>query len=223
MPTRREFLTGLALAPLAARLPAVQPQSTLSAEIWPEDHCLSEESALGFRRLLGRHSVAGDSFRPCKASGSLIIVPGVRLLSLARGAKLLERIRGGAWIILESGLGFSSRAESRHQAEVCERIFDLKLLPPMKVTNHRTRIAYVEYSRPIRCLVRTFEAITPVCCDMSEVIAQFGNHTTCARKTIGRGGLVYLGSMLGPGLYAEEREAVAIGSTLVASALNRPH
>jgi hypothetical protein len=221
MPTRREFLTGLVLAPLAIHLPDLQPDFTFRAEIWPEDHCLSEESALGFRSLLSGHSIVrdssvGNSSRLFKSSRSIIIVPGARLLSLARGTELLERIRGGTWVILESGVGFSSEAESRHQAEVCETIFDLKLRPPIKAANHRSGIAYVEYRRPIRCLVRTFEAVTPVRCDSSEVIAQFGSHATCARKTIGNGGLVYLGSMLGPGLYAEEREAVAVGSALVA-------
>jgi hypothetical protein len=222
MPTRREFLTGLALAPLAVNLPGVQRDSTLQAEIWLEDHCLSEESALGFQRLLGRDSVVADSSRLSRHSSSLIIVPGVKRLSLASGAQLLERICGGAWVLLESGVGFSSKTESGHQAGVCERVFDLKLLPPIKVANHPEKIAYVEYTRPVRRLVRSFESVTPVCCDMGEVIAQFGSHTVCARRTIGNGGLVYLGSMLGPGLFAEEREAFAVGSVLVASALNRP-
>jgi hypothetical protein len=218
VPTRREFLTGLAVTPLAAYLPVLEPDLTVRAEIWPEDHCLSAESALGFRQLLA--SVAGDGSVSSRASASLIIVPGVRQLSFASGATLLERMHLGAWVIFESGLGFSTEAKYRRQAEVCERIFDLKLLPPIKVTKHLARTAYIEYFRPIGCLVRTFEAVTPVCCDRSEVVAKFASYTVCTRKTIGCGGLIYLGSMLGPGLFAEEREAVKVGSALVAAGRN---
>jgi hypothetical protein len=215
MHTRREFLTGLALASLATRLPNPDRAASRGAEIWPEDHCLSQESAIGFQRLLNLDTAS--NFQGSIASRSLIIVPGTRGMSLARGDDLLQRIDDGTWVILESGVAFSSMAEAKHQADLLKRLFDLKLLPPVKVAESFVAAAYIEYAQPIYRLVRTFGAITPIDCEPTEIIARLGRHPVCARKRLGRGGLVFLGSMLGPGLFAEEREALAIGAALVAN------
>ena len=222
MPTRREFLTGLAIASLAARLPAANRAAPRRAEVWLEDHCLSQESALGFRRLLKRDTVSNGSTQSSIASSSLIIVPGIRRMSPARGNDLLQRMHDGTWVVLESGVGFSSMAEAKHQADLFKRIFGLKLLPAVKVAQCPAVATYVEYTKPVCRLARTFEAITPIDCEPTEVIARFGRHSVCARKRVGRGGLVFLGSMLGPGLFAEEREALAIGAALVSPSAISP-
>ena len=221
MPTRREFLTGLAITSLTARLPDSTRAAPRGTEIWPEDHCLSQESAVGYRRLLSYDTVSNGSSQSSIASSSLIIVPGIRRMSLECGADLLRRIDDGTWVILESGVGFSSMAEAKHQADLFQRIFDLKLLPPVKIAEGPATATYIEYTKPVCRLARTFEAITPIFCEPTEVIARLGKHSVCARKRVGRGGLVFLGSMLGPGLFAEEREALAIGAALVASSGNR--
>jgi hypothetical protein len=216
MPTRREFLTGLAIASLVGRLPAPNKAAPRRAEIWTEDHCLSQESAIGFRRLLNGDTAGNYFTQSSIASSSLIIAPGIRGMSLARGDDLFQRIADGTWVILESGVGFSSMALAKHQADLFKQIFDLTLLPPVKVAESTAAATYVEYTKPVCRLARTFEAITPIDCEPTEVIARLGGHSVCARKTVGRGGLVFLGSMLGPGLFAEEREALAIGAALVA-------
>lgn len=216
MPTRREFLTGLAIASLAARLPVANRAILRRVEIWPEDHYLSQESAIGFRRLLNRDTVSNVSSQSSIGSSSLIIVPGIRRMSPARGDYLLRRIDDGTWVILESGVGFSSMAEAKHQADLFKQIFDLTLIPPVKVAGSLAAAAYIQYTKPVCRFARTFEAITPINCEPTDVIARLGRHSVCARKRVGRGGLVFLGSMLGPGLFAEEREALAIGAALVA-------
>ena len=137
-------------------------------------------------------------------------------MSLARGDDLLQRIDDGTWVILESGVGFSSMTEAKHQADLFKRVFDLELLPPMKVAEIPAAATYIEYTKPVSRLARTFEAITPIDCEPTDVIARLGRHSVCVRKRVGRGGLVFLGSMLGPGLFAEEREALAIGAALLA-------
>jgi hypothetical protein len=217
MHTRQEFLTGLAIASLGTRLPNRDRDASHKAEIWPEDHCLSQESAIGFQRLLNRDTASNLSFQSSIAPGSFIIAPGIRRMSLARGDDLLQRIDDGTWVILESGVAFSSMAEAKHQADLLKRLFDLKLLPPVKVAESFAAATYIEYAQQIYRLVRTFGAITPIDCEPTEIIARLGRHPACARKRLGRGGLVFLGSMLGPGLFAEEREALAIGAALVAN------
>ena len=217
MPTRREFLTGLALAPFVVRLAAARSAAARNVEIWQEDHCLSLESAMGFRHLVSRNSPATSFASDRTASSSLIIAPGIRWMSLSIAVDLADRIHQGAWVILESGLGFSPRAESKHQIDLFKKVFGLQLLPPVKVGKNPAAATYVEYTRPVHRLVRTFEAITPVRCDQSEALARWGKHSVCIRKRIGDGTFVFLGSMLGPGIWAEEREAIEIASALVTS------
>ena len=217
MPTRREFLTGLALAPFVVHWTAAQIAAARNVEIWQEDHCLSRESAMGFRHLVSRNPPATSFASRRTVSGSLIIAPGIRWMSLSIAADLADRIHQGAWVILESGLAFSSRTESKHQSDLLKKVFGLQLLPPVKVGKNPAAATYLEYTRPVHRLVRTFEAITPVRCDQSEALARFGKHSVCIRKRIGEGTLVFLGSMLGPGIGAAEREAIEVASSLVTS------
>ena len=214
MPTRREFLMGLALAPLAARRFGWTSVAGLQAEIWPEDHCLSQESASGFQLLLNREPPMAPA-----ASGSgetsLIIVPGIRAMSLGCGNELLRRMQEGAWVILETGAGYSSIEEAKRQAGLLERFFGLKVLPSVPVSKSRGH-RYIAYSWPLPRLVRTFEAITPIHSNAGEVVAHLGRQAVCAKKRVARGGLLYLGSMLGPGLFAEEPEGLAVGAAMVA-------
>jgi hypothetical protein len=138
-------------------------------------------------------------------------------MSLSTAADLAELINEGASVILESGLGFSSRTESKLQIDLLKKVFGLRLLPPVKVGKNPAAATYLEYTRPVHRLVRTFEAITPVGCDQSEALARLGKYSVCIRKKIGDGTLVFLGSMLGPGIGAEEREAIEVASALVTS------
>ena len=217
MSTRREFLTGLALAPFVVHWTAAQIAAARNVEIWQEDHCLSRESAMGFRHLVSRNPPATSFASGRTASDSLIIAPGIRWMSPSIAADLADRIHQGAWVILESGLAFSSRTESKHQTDLLKKVFGLQLLPPVKVGKNPVAATYLEYTRPVHRLVRTFEAITPVRRDQSEALARLGEHSVCIRKRIGDGTLVFLGSMLGPGIVADEWEAIEVASALVTS------
>jgi hypothetical protein len=217
MLTRREFLLGLSLAPVVAKLPLCERALRPRMELWPEDHWLSVESASGFQALLHRElSAIHTASRHCDLV-SLIILPGTRGITMERCEQLLRRMQEGAWIILEIGSCFSSLEESKQQTSLVERTFNLEVFPPVRVCESSAKDNYVAYEWPIRRLVRTFEATTPLRCKPTEIIARFAGQPVCAKKKVGRGGLVYLGSMLGPGLFAEEHEALAIGAAMIAS------
>jgi hypothetical protein len=69
---------------------------------------------------------------------------------------------------------------------------------------------------PQRIMVRTFGAITPVTCATAERIAEFAGITVAARRPMGNGGgIIFLGSILGAGLLAQEREAYEAGCALL--------
>ncbi len=198
MPTRRELLAGFGVAPwsIAVRGGGV--------EILEEPHCLSRESARGYRLLLKNE-------RSVPAGGDLIIVAGARRISIETCRALRVRVEAGAWVMFESGVCFSSVEEAAGQAAILERAFDLNVLPRIVTKG----CSYVAYTWPHSAMTRTFERVTPIQCVLDERVADFGGAPVCARKRLGNGGVVYLGTMLGPSLFAEEREAHAIGRALL--------
>jgi hypothetical protein len=218
MLTRRELLSSLAVAPLAAEIPVLKKLVAPGTEIWHEQHCLSQESASGFRRLLNKEQSVVGRIRRGREKPSVILVPGVRQLSEARCEELLRRVQVGTWLILETGVCFSSAEQSKQQASLLKSAFDLEVLSPAPVAaSRKSQTAYIAFVWPLRSLTRTFEAVTPIRCERSEAIAFFDNQPVGAKRSLGKGGIIYLGTMLGPGLFAEEREAHALGRALLRS------
>lgn len=206
MPTRREALFNILSAPFSAVLMG-HPCGPVSAqpEIIPEPHCLSEESANGFRLLVARNRLASHALSP-----KVIIVPGARQLSRETGRELLRHAVSGAWLILESGLCFVAPQHAVEQIRVLRNVFGLDVHAPLA-----SRGSYIEYVWPLRRLVRDFGMITPVGCSSAERIAEFAGTPVCAQRRVGKGRIIFLGSMLGPGLLAEEREAHDVGAAIL--------
>lgn len=211
MLTRRELLAGIASAPfigaLNPRPPAVRG---LQVEIVVEPHSMSQESARGFQRLLATEARSMHA-RP----SNLIILPGTRQLTSQNAVEMLNGAVAGRWLIMESGLCFLQKSAVTTQTRILRAVFDFEVGDPAPVSNSEPRAAYVQYTWPHSALVRDFSSITPVACSPAESIAQFEGVTVCAKRRIGKGGIILLGSMLGPGLFADEREAVEIGSAML--------
>ena len=208
--TRRELLASMAAAQFAGALSQEPKDPGFGIEILEEPHTIAKESTRGFRLLSGLSE--GD----CRQH--IILAPGIRNIRAQTCAELLQRVRCGARLFFESGGCFSSAQECADQADILNRAFGLGVLPPIRTAEISGRSpTYVSYSWPEQKSVRSYHAITPLVCDKSEAIAHFHGHVVCARKTIGRGGVVYLGSMLGPALYAEDREAHVLGDALMRS------
>jgi hypothetical protein len=66
---------------------------------------------------------------------------------------------------------------------------------------------YIRYQWPQAALTRAFSRMIPVDCSPAEAIAHYRGVPVAMRRRVGRGGIVYLGSMLGPNLRADEPEA----------------
>jgi hypothetical protein len=66
-------------------------------------------------------------------------------------------------------------------------------------------------------LTRTFLALVPVISEANETIAYYGRIPVAAKRRIGQGGIVVLGSMLGPNVRAAEREAAEITTEIFRS------
>jgi hypothetical protein len=190
-PSRRQILQG------ALALPFLPAQPSLL--ILKEDHCLSQESARGFEKAFQK--VAG--WRK-----DLILVTGARSLTPARAHHLRQQVLAGACLFFESAPTFSPQ-----QAQLLMEVFELHVSAPISLTKWSGD--YVEYSRPVPQLVRPFEAAVPVASVTGVGLAQLNGITIALRQSLGRGVVIFLGSMLGPGLFAEEREACSVASALL--------
>jgi hypothetical protein len=206
MATRREVLLNILSTPFAASLFAHSGQPVCAhPKIISEPHCLSEESATGFRLLLRRNTLAWSALSP-----KVIIAPGARQLSRETARELLQEVVRGTWLILESGLCFMPREQAAGQIQVLRDLFGLEVQAPLA-----SRDRYIEYAWPVVRLVRDFSVSTSVKCSQSEKIAEFAGATVCMRRRVAKGGIIFLGSMLGPGLLAQEREAYQVGSAML--------
>jgi hypothetical protein len=181
MLSRRELISSIAVAPLLASDPT-------EVDFLEEAHLLAAESARGYRKT----SI-------CRAGW--IIAPAVRDITADACLMLRQRVTRGATLLLESGLCFSSPAHVQGQLALLESHFALQVLAPVQADS------YISYRWPAQKMLRNFHFLTPVICDEREVMATFQGSPVCAMKQLGRGKIIYLGSMLGPGLMADEREA----------------
>jgi hypothetical protein len=191
MQTRRQLLQQTVALPFAMCLRATPAQSTV--EIISEPNCLSQESAEGFRALLASITAS-----------DITIVCGISRLNSHRVFELRERALRGAWIIWEN-------PPFAPYERILEGAFGIATRDRKLISSDRL---YISYTWPVPALTRTFSAITPVSCAPAEVVARYGNVPVVMKRHLGRGGIVFLGSMLGPNLRAEEREAKQIATAI---------
>jgi hypothetical protein len=195
-PTRRELLASALALPLSFSLTRTQ--------IIHGGTLLSEESARGFRLLLGSVSVP------------LIVLPATQTISQPLALRLRHAALAGSWILIESGLCFESASNWKQLSRVLRGAFHLEIAAPVQALDR-----YIHFEWPQRALVRTFEAVTPVTCPPTELIARLNGLAVGARRSLGQGGVIFLGSMLGPALAAEEREAHALCSQILRKIFRR--
>ncbi len=192
------------MLPIAAGFRS-KPAPVPAIEIISEPNCLSQESADGFRGLTA------------PASLKAVLLCGVSAINASLAHRLRERALAGAWIIWESAPLACDTREFAWQAGILREVFGAQISDPIVLSPDQLRNAgmFVRYRWPCAALVRSFSAVIPVACRHTETIAWYGNTPVAMRRSFGRGGLVFLGSMLGPNLRAEEREAHAIGTKIV--------
>jgi hypothetical protein len=188
MQTRRGVLRTLAVAPLI-----ITSDKPRTQRIIAERDCLSEESARGFSLLS----------LPLR---DLIIVCGATRNAATRLKELRERAVQGTWALWEQRPGVDQQV-----APALSRAFDLKLGPPFVPG------MLIRYNCPKATWTRSFLECTPVEYRDSAVLAYHGATPICLKRNIGCGGIVFLGSMLGPNLWAEEPQAHVIANRILAA------
>jgi len=138
---------------------------------------------------LSQESAAGfRSVLPVSRTANLIL-----LCSATMPPRLHAAAVNGAWIVWEI-----SPFASRNSFAITDSPGDL----------------YVRYLWPHAALTRSFSRVIPVRCAEEEAIAHYRGRPVAMKRRIGRGGIVFLGSMLGPNLRSGEREARALAKAI---------
>jgi hypothetical protein len=210
--TRRKFLEQALFVPLATGLDT-KPADIAGLEIISEPNCLSEESAAGFRSLIA----AKRGCKPRSDIKNVILFCGTSKIDTPHAIGLRERATCGAWIIWECSPVCCNLQNFAKQRRILRDLFGIVLREPIPMSPDqlRKRGMYIRYRWPCEALIRTFSVVIPVACSDGEMIAHYGRMPIAIRRRIGRGGMVFLGSMLGPNIRAEELEAQVIGSEML--------
>ena len=195
-----------------------------------KSHCVLGESLQGYQAAFAdeHHCLAADRLDSrwrCRT----IIAPGLGMMDPAMGRMLLDLVRGGTRLVLESGAGFLSPAETAVHRRMLFRCFGLAVEAPVdlwagkpsdddlfasrtsphrrKAIDGRQAIPYIRYVWPRGIMVRGFTRAIPVSAKRGEVIGWAGSLAVASMCRVGRGTLIFLGSPLGPALRAGDPEA----------------
>jgi hypothetical protein len=206
--TRRSLLQGAGLAFAAVQLPLLpRAESTPRLHIAHEDHLLATESARGYSQVLAAST--GKSVERCS------IVAGLRNLAKREGYLLADAVEKGRWLLIESGTSFATASESSYHRHLMRELFGLQI--GLHAPSQDLKDLYVTYEWPTRCMVRHFGGAVGIEADDQNVIARAGRMPIAVRMTVGKGGIIYIGTPLGPVLPSGDRDAIELAWALAES------
>lgn len=199
------------MSPWAAVAPRNRGSLSRIAVLDAGPACILRESADGYAAALDRASIryVRCSIQSPPAART-VIVPAAALTreSSARRVRLL--LDRGSSVLFESGGAFlGSEAFDSHR-RLIQQAFGVRLGEPAGLwdsSGSSKQSPYVDYRWPLVTKTRDFSRIVPVDCTADETIAWFQDVPVAARRRVGKGTLVFLGSPLGPHLLAGDRES----------------
>jgi hypothetical protein len=129
---------------------------------------------------------------------------------------LVERVRAGATVLFESAAGFGDATEFAAQRAGLLTAFDLTIEPPAEPWTDRGRPAYIDLHWPAVARLRDFSTVVRV--RGGETVGRLGSFPVAARRRLGAGSFLFLGSPIGPALWSGDPQAHAWLGALVAQA-----
>ena len=203
--TRREFVRSATAAATAAAL-APRHRGRLyslgSGCILLDlgEQCVLPESLAGYRAALTG---------PTIVAGTVMIVPAALSIAGAAARRIARHVEEGGRLILESGAMFAAPAsrEFHGHRDALRELLGIEVEPPRPLLPRRARVPYVQFRWPSPALVRDYSAIVPVGASDGECIARIDDSTVAIARGRGRGTIVFLGTPIGPSLWAGDVEA----------------
>src|SRR2546426_6906316 len=211
--TRRQFL-GYATGAVTAGLPWLPLDVTRCGCVLldlNEGGCF-RESVSGFESALtsgGAQWMRADARWMSPSRCAVLIVPAALEIPPPAVRAIMSCVQAGASVIIESGVGFATDREFRAHRVVLRDYLQVHIEAPVDLwpDNSSQRIPYVDYTWPRPAKVRDFSRVVPLGRQAGEVIARVDGLPVALKRSSGRGNLIFLGSPLGPALWAGDAEA----------------
>lgn len=146
---------------------------------------------------------------PQNCQGKVIVLPSARDFPREYIEGLRNSMDQGAWIILERAARFSSE-----DMDVARELLGNPLGIELRECVRAGSQIYVQYRWPAFALVRAFHQVALLNCPAADVIAEYSGVPVAMKRRYGNGGVVFLGSMLGPGIRAGEPQARQVAEAL---------
>ena len=211
--TRRQFLATTAAAVSAGnRLRGRVPCVLLDLQ-----RGSLRESVAGYAAGFQPRVVRADmpDIPPC----AVLLVPAALEISPLAARAIVRCLHAGATAILESAAGFLDERAFCAQRTVLQDYFDINAEPPVQLWPRQT--PYVDYLWPYAAKLRDFSRVVPLGGQAGERIAWVDRLPVALKRGSGRGTLIFLGSPLGPALWAGDVEARGWVSAVLATASER--
>ena len=194
--SRRQFL-GYAATAMTVALPTdgspLNEPSVLSV-LDLKEHCSLRESLAGYER-------ASAGFVPRRP---VLIVPAALALPVAATRAMADCLRRGGTVLLESGAGYAGESGFRVHREALRNRLQIRVA----AARFKSRgVPYVDYAWPYPTKIRDFSRVVPVGDQPGEVIGRVDGLPVAFKRQVGAGTLIFLGSPLGPALWAGDTEA----------------
>jgi len=214
--SRRGFL-GCVAGSLTAGLPLDRPRPVATRPrrvlLDLREQCALPESLSGYESALAGLGASVTRADARAASGcALLIVPAALALPATAVRAIVTCLGAGATVIIESGAGFApSRDFAAHRVALRDHL-RLHIEAPLGLWSAARRsgaVPYVDYTWPSPAQVRDFSRVVPLGRreDERDIIARVDGRPVALKRSCGRGDLIFLGSPLGPALWAGDAEA----------------
>ena len=209
--SRREFLGYAAGAatlvlPRDARPPGKAPLTVL-LDVRPD----LRESVLGYEATLAGFGTPFTRAEPRRVPRcATLICPAAVRLSPAALRAIATCLDDGAMVLLESGAMFAAGGELRAHRAVLRDALQIQVEPPVhlwRAAVRSRRIPYIDYTWPHPAKVRDFSRVLPLGREAGEIIASVDGLPVALKRRSRRGALIFLGSPLGPALWAGDDAA----------------
>ncbi|OLD88764.1 MAG: hypothetical protein AUG85_03780 [Gemmatimonadetes bacterium 13_1_20CM_4_66_11] len=207
--TRRQFLaTTAAVVSSGHRLRGRWPRVLLDLQ----GGCL-RESLAGYARVCQPRLVRADtsSIPHC----AVLLVPAALEISPVAARAIVRCLHAGATVVLESAAGFLDERAFRTERAVLRDYFGITVESPVRLWPRQT--PYVDFLWPYAAKLRDFNRVVPLGPQAGEQIGWVDGLPVALQRRSGRGTLIFLGSPVGPALWAGDADATRWLSAVLAT------
>src|SRR5262245_33820345 len=217
--TRRQFLNCTAAAASQGLSRDLRPlsrrRSSTAVILDLQQQCRLRESVAGYESALaglGARPVTADGLVRSDAPCLAMVVPAALEIPPAALRSIRICLRAGGTVILESGAGYATEPDCLAHRTGLQECFAIRIDKPVDLWSPRARpraVPYVEYTWPRAAQLRDFSRAVPVGAARrsgGEIIGHVNGLPVALKRDSGRGTLIFLGSPVGPALWAGDAE-----------------